>query len=181
VHEVPSVHEFQQVTFRRWSSRDPQPVPLSAPGPFLSVDDIVETPALRYAFQLMFARVLETETGSSHEVLHGLRDQDLRWAGDRRDARADSHRDPTDLVVDELALAGVSYVDLSGRSWSALRGPNILSTCALERPDPIIGTGGGSRSSAPITKTLRLTALVSRGPNRAQGSPASPGRDPPLL
>jgi hypothetical protein len=83
----------------------PSPVPLSAPRPFLSrpaleglggaalrlwpirwcrfrlgvppLHHAVEAPTVRDALQLVLARVLERETGTRDEVLHGLRDQNL--------------------------------------------------------------------------------------------------------
>src|SRR5262249_29697986 len=72
-----------------------------------SLSHAVDPPALGNAFELAFADVLEGQARSSHEVLHGLRDQDLGGTGQAHDAGADRDGDPSDLVVDQLALARV--------------------------------------------------------------------------
>jgi len=55
----------------------------------------------------MEASVFKREPRACHQVLHCLRDQDLRRAGQRRDTSPDRNGDPPDLLVDELALARV--------------------------------------------------------------------------
>src|SRR5581483_3118722 len=49
----------------------------------------------------------ETEPGAGDEILHRARNQHLARAGERRNPRADVHRDAADIVIHDLAFAGV--------------------------------------------------------------------------
>ena len=53
------------------------------------------------------AAVAEAQPGARHQVLYGARHQHLARTGERRDARADVNGNPTDIVVDHFAFAGM--------------------------------------------------------------------------
>jgi hypothetical protein len=65
--------------------------------PFWS--DREETPRFGDALELMFAAVLELESGTGHEIFDRARDQHFAGSGERRDAGADRDRDASDLAV----------------------------------------------------------------------------------
>src|SRR5204863_2970095 len=71
------------------------------------LDDGVEAPLVRHALELVEAAVLESDPRSRHEVLHGLRHEDLTRTCRRRHARCDVHGDPAELLPHLLALARV--------------------------------------------------------------------------
>jgi hypothetical protein len=62
---------------------------------------------IRNSFELVDTGVFKRESGACHQVLHGLRDQDLRRTSQSRDASPDRNGDACDLAVDQLALARV--------------------------------------------------------------------------
>src|SRR5713101_2691519 len=55
----------------------------------LLLDERVQAPLARYAFEGMLAAVREAHGGSDHEILDGWRHEDLAGAGRRLDARRD--------------------------------------------------------------------------------------------
>src|ERR671935_32712 len=56
----------------------------------------------------MLAAIVEHEVGTGDEVLDRPRDEYFARTGERRDACADGHRDTRELVVADLALAGMN-------------------------------------------------------------------------
>src|SRR5437016_11105048 len=82
-----------------------------------SASDCKETPCLRNTLELVFASILELEPRAADEILHRARNEHLAGSRHRRDTCADRDRDPRDLAVAHLALAGVescSDLDLEG-------------------------------------------------------------------
>src|SRR5829696_6761046 len=74
----------------------------------LQVDDFVEVPFARDAFQFGGAAVGELDAGAGDEVLHRARDDRLAWAGVCRDAGADMNGDAPQRFGHAFALAGVN-------------------------------------------------------------------------
>src|SRR5262249_7758392 len=66
-----------------------------------------QAPLVGDAAQRVGAAIAEPQARACDEVLHGAGYQDLVRRGERRDARADVHRDSDDALARELALAGV--------------------------------------------------------------------------
>jgi hypothetical protein len=85
----------------------------------------------------MLAAVLEPESGSCDEIPDRARDEHLTGSGERRDTRADRHRDPRQLAVAHLALTGV----------------NPDADLELEPPKGVADRGGSpNRSCGPIER-----------------------------
>src|SRR5262245_42486742 len=66
-----------------------------------------ETPVARNALEGGGAAVVELQPRAGHQVLDGLRDEHLPGGRLGRHPRPDRDRDAGDLLVDDLALAGV--------------------------------------------------------------------------
>src|SRR5690242_5249737 len=67
----------------------------------------VESPFSGYALEVVYVLAGEVESGSGDEVLDGLGDEDLRWLCEGADSGSDVDCHAADLVVDDLAFAGV--------------------------------------------------------------------------
>src|SRR5437773_1754298 len=72
-----------------------------------SRNDEGQAPLARDALQRRNSAVLERDPRSCDQVPDRPRDEDLTRARARRNARSDVYRDPCDLVVQPLDLAGV--------------------------------------------------------------------------
>src|SRR5262245_14271633 len=72
-----------------------------------SPSDGVDAPRARHPLQFMLAALLEHDARAGDEILHGLGDEHLAGACEARHAGTRRHRDPTQLSLDPLALAGV--------------------------------------------------------------------------
>src|SRR2546421_5060699 len=59
------------------------------------------------ALQCVVAALVELDAGTGNQIAHGARDEHLTRPRERRDAGADVHRDPSEIVAPHLALAGV--------------------------------------------------------------------------
>src|SRR5512134_1034060 len=104
----------------------------------------VEVPTVWDAPQLVLARVLEGQSGSRDQVLHGRRDEDLAGSGKRTDARGDVHGDTSDIAVDRLDLARVAAgsdleAQRSNRVHDRLRAPHGAGGSIERREEPIPG------------------------------------------
>src|SRR5207247_4807933 len=67
----------------------------------------IQAPTVGDALQHVFAPSLELEPAAGDEILDGLRDEHLGWAGLGGYSCADRYREASDLRVDHLALTGV--------------------------------------------------------------------------
>src|SRR4029079_3864834 len=108
--------------------------------------DPVEAPRLADTLERALAGIDEDKTRAGGQILHRARDQHLGRAGERADAGADHHADPTDLAVDRLDLAGVHpRPDLQVERLQGL--PDRLRAAhrarrAVERGAEAVGRGG---------------------------------------
>jgi hypothetical protein len=116
--------------------------------------DPIETPAIGDALQLMTAGVLEGETGSGNEILHGSRHEYLRRGGQSADTSPDVHGYAANLPRDRFALSGVepgSYLeakpgngilerlDTSDRSCGPVKGGEEPVTCRVHLGPSVTG------------------------------------------
>ena len=97
----------------------------------------VQVPAVGDALQLVLACVLELEAGPGHQVLHGLRGDDLRSACQRRHPGADIDGDPADLVADLLWSDGRDRrdraVDRAGGPVEVAKNPSPAVSISVPR------------------------------------------------
>src|SRR5260370_24624881 len=66
-----------------------------------------QKPLARYSSQGVWAALLKHQAGTGHKVTYGLRDEHLARGGEPGYARADMHRDASELLARELAFAGM--------------------------------------------------------------------------
>src|ERR1700722_18718933 len=67
----------------------------------------IQVPLVWDAFQRVHTTGLESKPRACHEVPHRLRDQDFTWFGKTSNASADMHRNPCEIIVDDLAFPSV--------------------------------------------------------------------------
>ena len=105
----------------------------------------VETPASRYALEVVFAAVLEREAGTSDQVSDGAGDEDLIGFSCGGDTSGDMNGETGEVVAPQVALTGVKahpdvdphvvcgFGDLPGAANRA-RGPSKVAT----KPSPVV-------------------------------------------
>jgi hypothetical protein len=129
--------------------------------------------------QLVPAAILEAKAGPGDEFAQGARNEDLARAGEVGDLRADRYRDPGDLAVVQLALAGVK----TGAHPEADRLDRIASGGRrLDRPSrPVEGgeepVAGGVELEAADSAQLTPDEGVVARQRVASGCVAEVGRE----
>src|SRR5207253_4102946 len=107
--------------------------------------DPVPVPGVRDHLQPVLSRIFEHQTPPHDEILYRVRDENLASSGERSNPGTYVHRDPADLVVDRLDLAGMkARTHLQAKRSHRLadrQGAPYAAGRAIERSEEAVARG----------------------------------------